>query len=168
MRRSITGRVLAALALLMLLSAAVLPGAHAAKGPGKPKPPKPPKPPKAAKAGVTWSMNGVPVHRLQETLTPGATTSVKLMFTSATALSNVQFRMSGGLGRYATVTPVSLAAVQPNVPIELTLTFTPPAQKAHTQAGVMHARAGNRALGRPLQIKLKVAKPTSRGRVDAD
>ena len=155
MRPALTGRVLGALALLMLLSAAVLPSAHAAKGPGKPRPPK------AAKARVTWSMNGAPVSRFEQTVAAGATTSVKLMFTSTTALSNVQFRMSGGLSRYATVTPAAVAAVAANVPVELTLTLAAPAQKAHVQAGVMHARAGARSLGRPLQVKLKLAKPTA-------
>jgi hypothetical protein len=115
--------------------------------PGKGKPPKKPKKPMH-----TWSVGWV-----ERTVAAGASTTVKISFTSNVDLSNVEFRLSEDLtAGYATVAPATVAAVTADVPVELTLTLKAPAVNAKTTGGVLMARTAQRSLGKPLHIKVRL------------
>lgn len=117
-------------------------GSAAAK-PGKPNPNKP------AKARVTWS-----VDRVEQTVAPGETVQVPVTLTSSADLSNISLAASGGLAKFVTVAPGTVASLKAGESLNVTLTITMPAEGARCGAGVVKVRAGNRTVPAPLKVKL--------------
>jgi hypothetical protein len=162
-------RVIGVSVVVLLAVLTLMPAAYAAPGggerPGKPGQGQLPKggdqdkgkPAKQPKKPVhTWSVGWV-----ERTVAAGASTTVKVTFTSNIDLTNVEFRLSEDLAAgYATVSPATVATVAADVPVELTLTLTAPAVNAKTTGGVLMARTAQRSLGRPLHIKVRLPKAT--------
>jgi len=138
---------LTALALLGLLALTV--GAAAAKdkdGPGRPG--KPGEPPRAAQ--ITWS-----VPRVVQQIAGGSEATVDVTFTSSADLEQVTLRVPGGLGRVLKAEPASWDKVAANTPVAVRLTFATPAKLTRgALGGAVQVRAGQRALGQPLPVRV--------------
>ena len=106
---------------------------------------------KGSKARLTWS-----TRKVQETLAAGTSKTVTVTFTSSGDLADVQLRVSGGLARFVTVSPGTVASVKANTPVSVQIVMQVPADKAHDQGGVIQVRAGKRNMGKPLQVKIDV------------
>lgn len=146
MRTPYKSLVVSCFALLLLLSVAFQGAAYAAKKDGKKSGKQGDKP------GLTWSVKKVE-------FVPGGATSMQVELRSNVAVQQpVQLRVTGGLGSYITVSPVSIATMAANTPVQITLTLKPHPAAPDSQGGVIHARMGARSLGKPLHVKVKAAK----------
>lgn len=111
---------------------------------------------KPAKARISWSM-----PRVEQAVSPGQTVAVDVTLTSSADLANVSLRVAGDLGRVVKVEPASFASLSAGMATPVRLMLTVPAQGAHSQAGVVQVRAGQRNVPMPLKVKLTVPGTTA-------
>jgi len=134
-------------ALLLLLSVALEPTAYAHKK-NDPKRGKP----GGSKLGLTWSVKKVEFN-------PGGMTSVQVDLLSPQAVPQaVVLRVTGGLGNYIAVSPERINSLAAGTPVQITITLKGFPAGGGSQGGVVQARMGERSLGKPLQVKVKVAR----------
>lgn len=151
-------QLLSVLALLALVALSA--GAAAARGqPDKPgKPGKPGEPPKAAL--ITWSVPSV-----VQQLPGGGQATVEVSFTSSADLEQVTLRVPGALGRVVTAEPAGWDRLAANTPVTVRLNINVPAKLARgALGGVVQVRAGQRALGRPLPVRVVLRSGADDGR----
>jgi hypothetical protein len=108
--------------------------------------------PGQGKGKITWTPG-----RIEQIVQPGKTVTVKVSFVSPVDLTNVTFRISGGLSRIVSVEPASLATVHAGETQAITLTINQPTEKAHNQGGVVQVRVGQR--NQPQSLKVKITIP---------
>lgn len=139
-------RLLMSLALfaLMVLTANASLAAPSPQGKGNEKG-------KPAKGRLAWSMK-----RVERTLTPGQSTTVKVTLTSAVDLQNLKLRVTEELGQIVKVSPDGTFNLSANTPLEVTLTMTLPANAVKSQGGVVQVRMGDRNMAEPLKVKVRV------------
>jgi hypothetical protein len=87
---------------------------------------------------------------------PGQSVSVKVNLTSAVDVQNLKLRVSEELGQIVKVSPDAAFNLKANVPVEVTLTMTLPANAATSQGGVVQVRMGERNMAQPLKVKVRV------------
>lgn len=139
--------LLSVVALLTLL--ALTAGAVAARDTNKPdKPGKPGQPPKAAR--ITWSVPAV-----VQQLPGGGQATVEVSFTSSADLEQVTLRLPHALGQVVTAEPASWDKVAANTPVTVRLNINVPAKMTRgALGGMVQVRAGQRAVGRPLPVRV--------------
>lgn len=134
-------------ALMLAGSLLFISSGAAAKGQNPNKPPK---------ATITWS-----TPRLEQSVNPGQTVEVELALTSSVDLSNLTFQISGGLSRVVAIEPATIGSLKAGVATPVKVTITMPTTGAHSQAGVIQVRAGQRVI--PSALKLKLIVPGTTG-----
>jgi uncharacterized membrane protein len=106
---------------------------------------------RGVKARVTWNTAAV-----EQTVDPGTTTKVKVTFTSNADLSDVKFKLPGGLGKIVRVEPANFLSVKANQATEVTLTISVPATGARCQGGNLSIRAAGKNVPENLKVRIKV------------
>lgn len=133
--------MLASLLLLSGVAQAATAGKDKDKGKDKEK----------GKARITWSL-----ARVEREVAPGATTTVSVSFRSSAAVDNLRLQVNGGLGRVVTVAPATIAHVDANTAVAVTLTITVPAGAKSGAAGVIQIKSGKRTVPQNLHVKVRV------------
>ena len=109
--------------------------------------------PGQGKGKIIWTPG-----RVEQFVQPGETVTVKVSFVSPVDLTNITFRISGGLSRIVSVEPASLATIKAGETQAITLTINQPTENAHSQGGVVQVRVGQR--NRPQSLKVKITVPS--------
>jgi hypothetical protein len=151
-------RLIITLAVVALLLLTI--GAAAAKPNDKPKLPhgagQPPTS-SGTPARLTWTP-----RRITQAVTAGQTIQLTATFTSSADIAEATLIIPGGLGTVLKADIATLTAIKAGALTTVTFTVTMPA-KAHTQAGVVQLRAGQRMLAQPLPVLLTVANGNDMG-----
>jgi hypothetical protein len=137
--------LIACMAMLLVSTAAANPGRGTRPGKSIPR-----------KARVTWTPK-----KVQQTLSPGQTTTLVATFTSSTDLENVSLRVPGNLARVVTLSPTRFANIKAGEPVKVNVSIAMPAENAKNISGSVQVWVGNkRNVATPLSIIVKLPEAT--------
>jgi len=95
--------------------------------------------------------------RIVQSVAAGQTLQLTASFVSSSALHDLRLVIPGQLGQHVIVAPAHFDIVAANTPTSVTFTISMPMQHAHTLAGVVLVRMGQRVVSQPLPVRLVVA-----------
>jgi hypothetical protein len=114
--------------------------------------------------GVVWV-----TKQISTTVAPGASMDATATFTVTRALTNVRVRMTGNSGGAVTVTPTTFACLVPGETYTVQVHLAAPAAGHRGSYNTsLQLRQGNRNLGKPLKVHVRVPRPPGTGDPDND